>query len=83
MIPVMEYLYPCVKDKLAGYIPRKEYEESQKVIDRHLSFFKRELAEEWNENLTKLLEEYDLLHTIELEAMFQAAVSVALDLVRL
>ena len=32
MMPVLEYLYPCVEDKLVGYIPRKEYEERQERL---------------------------------------------------
>ena len=81
MTDLMQVLYEYVEaERLPAYLPPREYQEVRKLTDR-LSRQLRDLLpnDDWD-TVTKYEDAAAELHSMELEAMFQAAFALAGEL---
>ena len=81
MTDIMRVLYEYVEtERLPAYLPPREYQEVSQLTDR-LSRRLRDLLpnDDWD-TVTKYEDAAAELHSMELEAMFQAALSLAGEL---
>mgnify|MGYP005785648179 CR=1 FL=1 len=81
MTDIMQVLYAYVEsERIPGYLPPREYQEVSQLTDR-LSRQLRDLLpnDDWD-TVTKYEDAAAELHSMELEAMFQAALSLAGEL---
>ena len=81
MTDIMQVLYAYVEsERIPGYLPPREYQEVSQLTDR-LSRQLRDLLpnDDWD-TVTKYEDAAAELHSMELEAAFQAAFSLAREL---
>ena len=81
MTDIMQVLYAYVEsERIPGYLPPREYQEVSQLTDR-LSRRLRDLLpnDDWD-TVTKYEDAAAELHSMELEAAFQAAFSLAREL---
>ena len=81
MTDIMQVLYAYVEsERIPGYLPPREYQEVSQLTDR-LSRRLRDLLpdDDWN-TVEKYEDAAAQLHSMELEAAFQAAFSLAREL---
>lgn len=81
MTDLMQVLYEYVEaERLPAYLPPREYQEVRKLTDRLSRQLREMLPEDRWDTLAKYQDAAAELHSMELEAMFQAALSLAGEL---
>ena len=81
MTDLMQVLYEYVEaERLPAYLPPREYPEVRTLTDRLSRQLREMLPEDRWDTLAKYQDAAAELHSMELEAMFQAALSLAGEL---
>ena len=84
MLDTVRILYEyTLKNRVPGFLTGAEYEEVCQVAKGREEELYRLLPQERQQSLEDYSRELELKETIELEAMFQAALSVGMELSRL
>ena len=78
MTDLMQVLYEYVEaERLPAYLPPREYQEARKLTDRLSQRLRDLLPNDGQDTLAKYQDAAAELHSLELEAMFRAALSLA------
>ena len=81
MTDLMELLYEYTQDRrFAGFLDRRAYEAAERMEEKNLTALKAGLSSERLEALGRYQDACKERHAMELEALFQAAFSVAREL---
>ena len=81
MTDLMQVLYEYTEaERLPAYLPPREYQEVRKLTDRLSQRLRDLLPNDGRDTLAKYQDAAAELHSIELEAMFRAALSLAGEL---
>ena len=81
MTDLMQVLYEYTEaERLPAYLPPREYQEVCKLTDRLSQRLRDLFPNDGRDTLAKYQDAAAELHSLELEAMFQAALSLAGEL---
>lgn len=81
MTDLMETIYNYILEyRLTAYLNTSDYRNTCLLLPKHLETLYKELPDGLRQTFDKYRDAEDEHHNIELEAMFQAAFAVALEL---